>query len=58
MRTHLDVDTQLADLDGCTVDDIREMDQESLARSVEIILQQVGRPRANLGGGGPPGRAD
>lgn len=29
-----------------------------LASSVEAILEQVAKPRANLGGAGPPGRAD
>lgn len=31
---------------------------KDLDEQVAVVLAQVEKPRANLGGGGPPGRAD
>ncbi|HEU5332406.1 MAG TPA: hypothetical protein VFU73_06580 [Actinocrinis sp.] len=52
------LETDMVDLEDYTVDEVHELDQADLSPSVDIIRQQVERPRANLGGSGPPGRAD
>lgn len=44
------VPDQLAELFG--------YESDSLAEAEEKIKEQVARPRANLGGSGPPGRMD
>jgi hypothetical protein len=53
-----DIETDLIDLADCMVDEIRGMPPERLAPYTEKALRQVERPRLNLGGTGPPGRAD
>jgi hypothetical protein len=50
--------TQLADLSGLTIDDVQRLSRGRLADHVENTLRQVERPRVNLGGSAPPGRAD
>lgn len=52
------VETQLADLTGLTVEEVRAIRRDRLAPFMESTLRQVERPRANLGGSSPPGRAD
>ena len=45
-------------LDGYSLGDLRTDRSRELAEAVQVVLRQVARPRANLGGSGPPGRAD
>jgi hypothetical protein len=47
--------TPLPDLSGVTLAELRRLD---LARDQVQVVAQVQRPRVNLGGSGPPGRAD
>lgn len=47
--------TPLPNLSGITLAKLRRLD---LARETAQVVAQVQRPRVNLGGGGPPGRAD
>lgn len=51
------VHTLMPDLSGVTLADLRRRDL-GLADAKAMVLAQVERPRANLGGAGPPGRAD
>lgn len=53
-----DVQTELISLEGYSLGDLRTDRSRNLAEAVEVVLRQVARPRANLGGSGPPGRAD
>lgn len=53
-----DIETDLIDLADCTVDEIKDVHPEQLAPYTEQALRQLERPRLNLGGTGPPGRAD
>jgi hypothetical protein len=48
----------LVDLRQITLDELRTAASAQLATSTERILAQIERPRVNLGGAGPPGRAD
>lgn len=50
--------TELISLDGYSLGDLRADQSRELAEAVRVVLRQVARPRANLGGSGPPGRAD
>jgi hypothetical protein len=52
------VETDLIDLTGLSLSTLRACDATLLAPSLERVLQQVERPRVNLGGQGPPGRVD
>ncbi|MFD0517006.1 hypothetical protein [Paractinoplanes durhamensis] len=45
-------------LKGYSLSDLRTDRSPELAEAVRLVLRQVGRPRVNLGGSGPPGRAD
>ena len=51
-------ETQLADLTGLTIEEVKGLRRDKLAPFLETALRQVERPRVNLGGSGPPGRAD
>jgi hypothetical protein len=53
-----DAQTEMISLDGYTLADLRSDSSSQLAEAVRVVLSQVSRPRANLGGSGPPGRAD
>lgn len=53
-----DVETELIDLSGFSLATLDQCDRAALADSVESLLEQVDRPRSNLGGQGPPGRVD
>jgi hypothetical protein len=53
-----DLESDLIDLAGCSLADLRVQDDEALASSLDQLLQQVDRPRGNFGGSDPPGRAD
>jgi len=50
--------TEMISLDGYSLGDLRDDRSPELAEAVQVVLRQVARPRANLGGAGPPGRAD
>lgn len=50
--------TEMLSLDGYSLGDLRNDQSRELAEAVQVVLRQVARPRANLGGGSPPGRAD
>ena len=50
--------SDLLDLSGCSLEELRSKDRDLLARSADRVLQQVRRPRGNYGGSGPPGRVD
>lgn len=52
-----DVEAALPDLTDVPLERLAEMG-EALAPYTEAVLKQVERPRVNLGGSGPPGRAD
>jgi hypothetical protein len=45
-------------LAGYSLRDLRADQSRELADAVRLVLRQVERPRVNLGGSGPPGRAD
>lgn len=52
----VDIETELPDLTGVTLADLRTCpDAEEATR---VVVAQVQRPRRNLGSSGPPGRAD
>lgn len=51
-------ETGLADLSDLTVEQVQGLGKRRLADLVATVLRQVDRPRVNLGGTGPPGRAD
>jgi hypothetical protein len=53
-----DLGSDVIDLSGCELEDLRAQDIESFMPSLERLLKQVYRPRDNFAGGGPPGRAD
>ena len=53
-----DAQTEMISLDGYSLGDLRTDRSRELAEAVQVVLRQVARPRANLGGSGPPGRAD
>jgi hypothetical protein len=53
-----DVETDLIDLSEFSLATLHQCDRAALADSVENLLEQVDRPRSNLGGSGPPGRVD
>lgn len=46
----------MPDLTGMSLRDLWK--SKDLDEQVAVVLAQVEKPRANLGGGGPPGRAD
>lgn len=52
------LETELLDLSGVSLSALRLIDDIVLNSSVHRILEQVDRPRVNLGGSGPPGRVD
>jgi hypothetical protein len=49
------VDTELPDLTDVRLVALRRLD---LGRECEHVVREVQRPRVNLGGSSPPGRAD
>lgn len=53
-----ELDTELIDLTEYSVSDILDVSEHQLAPYLDRTILQVERPRANLGGSGPPGRAD
>jgi len=52
------ISTELISLAGYNLGELRADGSRALADAVQAVLRQVERPRANLGGAGPPGRAD
>jgi hypothetical protein len=52
------IETGLVSLAGYTLSELRADQSRELLDAVQLVLRQVERPRANLGGSGPPGRAD
>jgi len=48
--------TKLPDLSDVPLSALRDL--QFLDGELESILQQIAKPRFNLGGAGPPGRAD
>jgi hypothetical protein len=57
-QSHADIETHLVDIQDMPLGDLRKRDAAQLAPYLEMLLQQVSRPRYNLGGSGPPGRVD
>jgi hypothetical protein len=53
-----DLGSDVIDLSGCTLEDLRSRDIDSLMSPLGRLLEQVYRPRVNFDGTGPPGRAD
>ncbi len=53
-----EIPTELISLAGYSLGDLRTDRSRELAEATRVVLRQVARPRANLGGSGPPGRAD
>jgi hypothetical protein len=58
MRRHGEFSTELLDVSELPLAELLSLQHDDLTNTVETVLKQVVRPRANLGGGGPPGRAD
>jgi len=52
------IETELIDLTGISIANLRGLDSKLLDVSKERIMKQIEKPRANLGGAGPPGRSD
>lgn len=52
------VPTELIDLTGVSMAELRICDESALAPSLDRVLRQVERPRANINESGPPGRVD
>lgn len=48
--------TKLPDLTDVTIFELRNL--KGLEDQIEQLVQQVSKPRFNLGGAGPPGRSD
>lgn len=53
-----DLGSDVIDLSACPLDDIRDMEIETIFPCMERFLAQISRSRGNFSGGGPPGRAD
>jgi hypothetical protein len=54
-----DFESELIDLTGCSLAELRSCDGWMLAESVNWLIRQIDRPRSNYGGGtGGPTRAD
>jgi hypothetical protein len=53
-----DIESELIDLSGCSLEDLRSRDEESLATSLDRLLSQVHRTRGNFGDSNPPDRVD
>jgi len=51
-------ETRMVSLRGYSLRDLRTDRSPDLTEAVRLVLSQVERPRVNLGGSGPPGRAD
>lgn len=58
MRRPGELETELLELGDCSLSELLAIRDDDIIDQVEIILRQIVRPRANLGGAGPPGRAD
>jgi len=58
MRRQGEFLTELLDVSELSLGDLFALEHDDLTITVETVLKQVARPRANLGGAGPPGRAD
>jgi hypothetical protein len=53
-----DIESELIDLSGCSLEDLRSRDDGPLAASLDRLLSQVQRPRGNFGDSNPPDRVD
>ena len=51
-------ESDLIDLTGVSLAQLRTEKIPGLRRAVTELLEQTGRPRNNLGSSGPPGRVD
>ena len=56
-QSNADIETRLVDIRDMPLRELRDTDRERLSPYIEELLQQVCRPRYNLGTG-PPGRVD
>ena len=56
-QSHADIETHLVDIQDMPLGKLRECNRAQFAPYLEMLLQQVRRPRYNLGSG-PPGRVD
>lgn len=52
-----EVETALVDLSDASLDQVSR-DFDAMQGAVEQLLNQLDRPRFNIGNTGPPGRAD
>ncbi|MGX7671745.1 hypothetical protein [Plantactinospora sp. DSM 117369] len=52
-----DVETELVDLSNDSLATLAGYDQDLLTRPLQRVMDQVERPRSNIGSG-PPGRVD
>lgn len=52
------VPTELIDLTGLSIVELRHCDKNVLRPSLDRVMRQVERPRANINEAGPPGRVD
>lgn len=52
------VQTELIDLTRISISNLRTCDKSLLAPSLNRVLQQIERPRANISESSPPGRVD
>jgi hypothetical protein len=53
-----DLQSDLIDLSGYSLKDLRYLHRNHLASALDRLLAQVFRPRGNFGGGDPPDRVD
>lgn len=51
------MEAELPDLKGALLTDLPELAAQ-LKLDVDRVMEQVAKPRVNLGSSGPPGRAD
>ena len=58
MDTAVGIQALLVDLDDVGLDGLRTRNTDALEPYVRNLFRQVERPRANLGGTGPPARRD
>jgi hypothetical protein len=52
------IETELVDLTAISLSQLQACEESVLEPSLRRMLAQIDRPRTNLGGSGPPGRAD
>ena len=57
-RSSPDIETDMIDLTDVSFAELRTEESELLSPWLRRLLEQIERPRVNLGGNTPPGRID